>query len=79
MKKVGPEELDDAKNRWKLFEGIKLGNNNGNLQEYLASQLKTPDSYADLASRLRTAMAMTEEERQAEIDNVTRKDAKGNE
>lgn len=79
VKKVGPEELDDAKKRWKLFEGIKLGNNNGNLQEYLASQPKTLDNYADLANTLRKAMAMTEEERQAELDKGTRKDVKDNE
>lgn len=79
VKKVGPEELDDAKKRWKLFEGIKLGNNNGNLQEYLASKPKTLDNYADLANTLRTAMAMTEEERQAELDKGTRKDVKDNE
>ena len=79
VKKVGPEELDDAKKRWKLFEGIKLGNNNGNLQEYLASQPKTLDNYADLANTLRKAMAMTEEEQQAELDKGTRKDVKDNE
>ncbi len=79
VKKVGPEELDDAKRRWKLFEGIKLGDNNGNLQQYLTSQPKTLDNYADLANTLRTAIAMTEEERQAELDKGTRKEAESNE